>query len=406
MAANGTRNVFYKLIDNKHFVLSIWIIIAAFYTYKCIGYHGVNNYLIFKYTYFNALHGQNLYAQYPQYYFDSNHYGPVFSLIMAPFAVLPGDLGLYFWQIFNVSVLFWAIHKLPLDTTKKNIICIICTQELIVMLREFQTNGAIAALVILAWVMVDNKKDFWAGLFIMLGFFIKLYGVIGVVFFLISKQKKQFVAGLFVWAVVLFVLPMLVFTPQFILQSYGDWYHSLVEKNAQNVSMDTQYQDISVMGMTRRIIGHSIAILPVLLTAAATFCISSLKVLNTSVHRQKFLLLCSSLLFIVLFSTGSEYVTYIIAYPGIAIWFVTAPRPFTALQITLFVFAVYFGSLYRTDIFPSYIKLHFINRYALKALPCLLIWLALIAEMLTRKDGEEIVSDYPTQPNIAPTLKN
>jgi uncharacterized membrane protein YeiB len=85
--------------------------------------------------------------------------------------------------------------------------------------------------------LVEKKKDFWAALFIMLGLFIKLYGVIGIVFFLLSKQKKQFITGLAVWAAVLFVLPMLFFNPQFIAHSYIDWYHSLVNKNVQNTGI-------------------------------------------------------------------------------------------------------------------------------------------------------------------------
>jgi len=55
-----------------------------------------------------------LYAQYPLEFFDSNHYGPFFSIIIAPFAVLPHPLGLFFWQVLMALALFVAIRKLPL----------------------------------------------------------------------------------------------------------------------------------------------------------------------------------------------------------------------------------------------------------------------------------------------------
>jgi hypothetical protein len=193
MANIGQSNLFIKLLANKYIILSAWIFIAVLYTFKNLGYGSINNYLIFKYTYFNAAMGQNLYAAYPQYYGDTNHYGPIFCVIMAPFAVLKGWWGIYLWQVCNAVFLFIAIRQLPLSNLQKNIICIICTQELIFSLKEFQTNGAIAALLIFTWVLVEKKKDFWAALFIMLGLFIKLYGVIGIVFFLLSKQKKQFI---------------------------------------------------------------------------------------------------------------------------------------------------------------------------------------------------------------------
>jgi hypothetical protein len=403
MANIGQPNLFIKLLANKYIILLAWILIAVFYTFNYIGYGSINNYLIFKYTYFNASMGQNLYANYPQYYADSNHYGPVFCVIMAPFSVLKGLWGIYLWQICNVVFLFIAIRQLPLSNLQKNIICIICTQELIFSLKEFQTNGAIAALLIFTWVLVEKKKDFWAALFIMLGLFIKLYGVIGIVFFLLSKQKKQFITGLAVWAAVLFVLPMLFFNPQFIAHSYIDWYHSLVNKNVQNTGIATHDQDISVMGMVRRVVGHPINILPVLLTGLGLFAVSNLKNYMAEEMRPKLLMLASCLLFVVLFSTGSEQCTYIIAFAGIAIWFMSAPRPLTRGQIALFVFAIYVGSLFRTDIFPGYIKNNFMLPYALKALPCLLVWLAIITEMLVKRPAAQFIQVNQPAKTIAPT---
>ncbi|RWY50092.1 glycosyltransferase family 87 protein [Mucilaginibacter gilvus] len=399
----GQPNLFIKFLSNKYIILSAWILIAVFYTFNYIGYGSINNYLIFKYTYFNASMGQNLYANYPQYYADSNHYGPLFCLIIAPFALLQGTLGIYLWQVCNVVFLFAAIQLLPLSTLKKNIICIICTQELILSLKEFQTNGAIAALLIITWVLVENKKDFWAALFIMLGLFIKLYGIIGIVFFLLSKQKKQFIYGLLVWAVVLFVLPMLFFPPHFIAYSYIDWYNSLLNKNVQNMGMATRDQDISVMGMVRRMLGHHVSILPVLFGGLVLFVVSSLKSYMAGDMRPKLLMLASCLLFVVLFSTGSEQCTYIIAFAGVAVWFMSAPQPLTKWQIALFVFALYFGSLSRTDIFPGYIKNNFMVPYALKALPCLLVWLAVITEMLVKKPAPQFIRGTEPAKTIAPT---
>jgi hypothetical protein len=307
---------------------------------------------------------------------------------MAPFALLPGVLGIYLWQICNVSLLFFAINKLPLSTFKRNLICLVCTQELIISLKEFQTNGAIAALIILAWVMVENKKDFWVGLFIMLGFMIKIYGIIALAFFLFSSNKWRFVFSVFAWGVILFVLPMLLFSPEFIVNSYADWYHSLASKNATNIEATTLYQDVSVMGMVRRIMGHKIQIMPFLVGGAILYLTSCYKVYKFKEMESRLLLLSSSLLFVVLFSTGSELVTYIIAFTGIAIWFMSRPSPLTGFQIGVFIFAIYFGSLFLTDIFPHYIKANYIKPYALKALPCLIIWLTIIWDMVTYKSDK------------------
>jgi hypothetical protein len=57
MANIGQPNLFIKLLANKYIILLAWILIAVFYTFNYIGYGSINNYLIFKYTYFNASMG-------------------------------------------------------------------------------------------------------------------------------------------------------------------------------------------------------------------------------------------------------------------------------------------------------------------------------------------------------------
>jgi hypothetical protein len=139
------------------------------------------------------------------------------------------------------------------------------------------------------------------------------------------------------------------------------------------------------MGMARRMVGHKIQVLPFLAGGAILFLLSCLKVHKFKDVESRLLLLSSSLLFVVLFSTGSELVTYIIAFTGIAIWLMSRSSPLTGFQVGIFIFAIYFGSLFPTDIFPNYIKVNYIKPYALKALPCLIIWLTVIWEMMRYK---------------------
>ena len=46
-----------------------------------------NNFLIYKNIFINTVDQSNLYIPYPDRYFDVNLYGPIFSLVMAPFAI-------------------------------------------------------------------------------------------------------------------------------------------------------------------------------------------------------------------------------------------------------------------------------------------------------------------------------
>ena len=118
-----------KLITNKPFVYSLWFGLSLFLVIKgVLAHQGFNNYTIFKYNFLNTIHQHNLYAYQPEHYYDLNHYGPVFSIIMAPFSILPDSIGVILWVLFNAFILFKAIQLLPL---KKD-------QYVIVLLLWFQ----------------------------------------------------------------------------------------------------------------------------------------------------------------------------------------------------------------------------------------------------------------------------
>ena len=58
-----------------------------------------NNYLIYRGSFWNAVRGWNLYLPNPEEYGDSHHYGPLFSLLFAPFAIGPKWIGLLLWGL-------------------------------------------------------------------------------------------------------------------------------------------------------------------------------------------------------------------------------------------------------------------------------------------------------------------
>jgi hypothetical protein len=55
------------------------------------------------------------------------------------------------------------------------------------------------------------------------------------------------------------------------------------------------------------------------------------------------------------------------------------------LNIILFTSAMVFTSLAFTDVFPLAVREGFIRPYALKAVPCILIWMKLIYDMMRFK---------------------
>lgn len=361
-------------------LLGVWLLLGLISALT--KFHKCNNFLIFKYVFWHAWNGTSLYAPYPAEYFDTNHYGPFFSLVIAPFAVLPHPLGLIFWQVLMALALFCAVRQLPMKQGKQIFIYWFCAHELLTALFMSQFNIIIAAGVAATFYCIEKEKDIMAAFFIMFGTFVKLYGIVGLAFFFFSKHKVKFVSALIGWAAVMFVLPMLISSPEYVVDQYKEWYLSLTAKNAEN--MFAGGQNISLLGMVRKISGaESYSDLWLIVPGILLFCVPYLRVRQYRNIAFRYAFVASVLLFVVLFSTGSESSTYIIALLGVAIWYITAPWKRDKFDIALMVFAFIITSMSPSDLFPAFIRKNLIQPYALKALPCVLIWFKLIYEMVT-----------------------
>lgn len=342
-----------------------------------------NNYFIYKYTFWHALNGQTLFGYYPGEYLDKNHYGPLFSLVMAPYAWLPDWAGYPLWVATLVTFLFLVIKKLPLADWQKNGILFICLNELLTSSFNVQFSVMIAGLISLTYIFIDNKSDFWAPLPMLIGAFVKLYGIVGLAFFFFVKDKPKFILGCLFWSFILFVLPMIISSPRYVLDMYQEWYTYLVIKNSENVSL-TSHQDFSVMGFVRRMLQNpTIPNWPFLGVGILLFGLPYLRIRQYQKKAFQLLLLSSVLIFPILFSSASEGSTYIIAFLGIAIWFVIQPYPRPRYVWILLLLAFLFASLNSTDIYPLSYRI-FLREHSVKAIPCLFIWLMILYEMMTR----------------------
>ncbi|MEG0888710.1 MULTISPECIES: glycosyltransferase family 87 protein [Bacteroides] len=349
-----------------------------------------NNFLIFKYVFWHTVDQTSLYTAYPEYW-DTNHYGPVFSLVIAPFAILPLRLGLILWLVVLSLALYYAVRKLPLVKRKHIFIYWFCAHELLTALFMAQFNIAIAAIIVATFYCIQKEKELWAAFYIMLGTFVKLYGVVGLAFFFFSKHKIKLIGWLLLWAVVLFVSPMLISSPSYVLSQYVEWSQSLLEKNGENLASIAQ--NISLLGLIRRISQcTTYSDIWVLLGGLIVFALPYLRIKQYKHEAFRYTLLASVLLFVVLFSTGSESSTYIIAFIGVAIWYIAAPWKRSKWDVALMIFAMILTSFSPSDLFPAYVRREIVQPYALKALPCVLIWLKLSYEMC-RKEYAPILNN-------------
>ena len=381
MSDKVKRFLSHPLLSNRRLLLGIWIILSLAGMLKF--HRSYNNFLIFKGVYWHTVNGTSLYAAYPTEYGDVNHYGPLFSLIIAPFAILPEWIGMLLWLLFLSGWLFAAIYWSGLRKSQQVYIYWFCGFTLLTALFMQQFNIAIAAIILSSFFLIDKKHEGWAAFFIVLGTLVKLYGIVGLAFFLFSRHKVRLILWLAVWSIILFLAPMAISSPDYIIGQYQEWYSSLVAKNTENIHSIAQ--NISLLGLVRRTTGcMNYSDLWLILPGMALFALPYLRFSQYKNLAFRETILASVLLFVILFSTGSEASGYVIALLGVCIWYTAAPWKRGKWAIALMVFVFLLSGMGSSDIFPKFIREAYIKQYALRALPISILWLWLCYELCTK----------------------
>ena len=368
-------------LSDRRVLLGIWTLLSLVGMLKLHRSH--NNFLIFKGVYWHTVNGTSLYAAYPSEYSDVNHYGPLFSLIIAPFALLPEWAGMLLWLLFLSGWLFAAIYWSGLRKSQQVYIYWFCGFTLLTALFMQQFNIAIAAIILSSFFLIEKEHEGWAAFFIVLGTLVKLYGIVGLAFFLFSRHKVRLILWLAVWSIILFLAPMAISSPDYIIGQYQEWYSSLVAKNTENIHSIAQ--NISLLGLVRRTTGcMNYSDLWLILPGMALFALPYLRFSQYKNLAFRETILASVLLFVILFSTGSEASGYVIALLGVCIWYTAAPWKRGKWAIALMVFVFLLSGMGSSDIFPKFIREAYIKQYALRALPISILWLWLCYELCTK----------------------
>ena len=388
-------NFFNGLCKNSRFVNLVWYLLPlAAIAIKALSGKPINNFLIYKGVFYHTVAQVNLYDLYPSEYFDRNHYGILFSLIIAPFCFLPPILSVVLYQGAQLLGLHLIIRKLPITMVRQNAMMLFLLVENITHAQNSQTNIFIAFVLLGAWVYIYSKKNASAAIFIMVGFFVKLYGIVGLGLFFFVRYKIRFIAWLLLSFIILFYLPIIITDVDFIHQSYIDWWTELKDKNISNIDLSNIHQNLSMIGfITRCLKLETISNLWIILPA---FVLQLLPLLRWRLWQNTVFqlhYLSSLMLFIVLFNTATESSTYVIGACGVALWWVTSVKPLIT-QVVLLVLGVFiFGTLSTTDLVPKSLNHGFFRLYAVKALPYFLVWVHIIKNLsLSLFDSKNLVN--------------
>ena len=380
------KGFFKKILENNNQVAFIWVGLVFLTLLSAVLNHSLNNFIIFKQSFFHLQQQLNLYSIYPNEYWDHYYYSPTFAILVAPFALIPSLVAPFAWGLFDAGVLYFAIRKLPIRSFYQNGVLLLSVNEMMNASGNLQSNGLIAGLIILSFVFLLKQKEHSATLSLLVGFFIKLYGIVGLAFFFFSKQKSKYILYLLLWTIILVLLPLSITSPEFLLQSYKDWFASLSVKSNFDLTRDmyTNMVDVSIQGMIKRVfhlptLNKFYFIIPGLILFASQY--AKIKYFNHLVYQLY--ILCSVMLFLIIFNTGSESPTYIIGVVPICLWYVLQQK--TTLVNTVFIIAIFFSSFSYSDLFTPWLRTYIMIPYALKVVGCFLIWVVILIQIHTKQ---------------------
>jgi hypothetical protein len=338
-----------------------------------------NNFLIFRWSYLDLAAAHDMYAAQPQHHADLYKYSPSFAVLFAPFALIPFALSLALWDALNTMLLFCAVDRLLPDRRGIVALALIYLEALRSMQRS-QSNSLVTALVILAYLAFERRRQLGAAVAIAVGAAVKIFPLAALSLAVFYRGRFRFAVLMAAAMAAVLALPLLVVSPTELAAQYHSWrmVESVDALSVGGGGGGGLYG--GVMQQLRIWLGVDWPNWPVQLAGTVLLLLPLARVRDWKWEEFRLRFLCSLLVYMVIFNHQSESPSFVIAVTGIAIWFVITPR--TWWHDTVMVLTIIVVSLSSTDITPKSWQQHFFVHYRLKTVPCTIAWLTMLWEQL------------------------
>lgn len=373
-------------ISVRGWLLALYIItIVVVAVGKAYGHRGPdNNFLIFRWSFLNLSSGVDMYAAQPAHHTDLYKYSPSFAILFAPFALLPFSIALALWDALNALLLFVAIDKL-LPGRQAALALALVYLEVLRSMQRSQSNALVTALVMLAYIAFERRRQARAAFAIAVGAAVKIFPLAALALAIFYPKRTRFALWMALAILVVLALPLLVVSPSGLAAQY-QWWRAVEAVDALSVGGGGGGLYGGVMQQLRSIFGVSWPNWPVQLAGTALLMLPLVRWRNWARVDFRLRFLCALLVYMVIFNHQSESPSFVIAVTGIAIWFVTAPRSWW--HTTVMALTILIVSISSTDITPKSWQQNFFVHYRLKTIPCTFAWLTMIWELLTFRPSE------------------
>lgn len=329
------------------------------------------NFEIFRGAARHLAAGQDLYAEYPAEHTDRYKYSPTFALLFAPFAWMPWPLALFLWSALGALLLFAAVERV-LPGRQAVLVMGLLVLELLRGMQNAQSNALVAALIVLAFGMMERRRVWRAALAVGVGACVKIFPLAALTFAIPHRRAVRTGLAAGVVGAALVLLPLVVASPSELAAQYASW------RNVEAIDVPERW--FSVMALVHRVTGAAWPNWPIqALGTLVLLAPLALRRERWDEPRFRSLFLCSLLLYVVLFNHQAERAAYVIAFTGATIWFVAEPR--ARWRTILYGVAALTIPVMSTLIPGAWLRTPEMMTFRL-ALPCLMIWFVIQRDLL------------------------
>lgn len=359
----------------RRILLAAYSLTAVIATGVCGVARECNNFHTFRWAFWNLIGGQDLYILHPSQHADLFKYSPTFALLFAPFALPPFALALLGWNLLNGLLLYYAVGKL-LPDRRGTIALAVMYAGYLLTIDGTQSNGLVAALIVLAFIALERRQQVHASLAIAAGALVKLFPLAALSLALAQPRRLRFALVFAAVSLALILLPLVAVPPDELLEQYQSWWAlervDALDRGASVMALLAIALDFTGPNWPIQLAGTALLFAPLLSGAASR---------DAGVRVR---LLASLLVYCVLFNHKAEQPTFIVAFAGIAIWHAISPRgPLrdgvvsAALILMVPVFLTAIVGQWNPEVAALTLP-----ALRLAAVPCLVAWLVMQGELL------------------------
>ena len=358
-------------------MLALYVGSVVFVGFQFGGRAVANNLKIFRWSFFHLVGQQDIYAPYPDQYYDLFKYSPSWAMLFAPFALPPMAIGFFLWDLCAALLLYQSVQRLLPERQARLALAIAYLPFAAAMQHASNTNTVVVGLIILAFAALERGRHVEAGAAIATGALMKIYPLAALTFGLFYSRKGRLAGAFAASLAALVALPLLVTPPAELLAQWRSWGRVL--------QRDTLDQGYTVMHLVTLWTGVVWPNWPQQLGGAA------LMLLPLALRRHQWgdahfrrLFLCSVLLYVLIFNHEAETPSFVVGFTGIAIWYAMSRH--TPLRNALMAFAFVCVPLLHSELVPWSVRQRTLAPQVM-IYPCVVLWLVLQVELFVWRGG-------------------